>query len=73
MESTANINEDNTTGIFDLKNIKLKFNYLGVSKTENIQIYNNANLYNIFKDYIKIRNLTEIQNSVNKYNFYLIR
>ena len=73
MESTANINEDNTTGIFDLKNIKLKFNYLGVSKTENIQIYNNANLDNIFKDYIKIRNLTEIQNSVNKYNFYLIR
>ena len=73
MESTANINEDNTTGIFNLKNIKLKFNYLGVSKTENIQIYNNANLDNIFKDYIKIRNLTEIQNSVNKYNFYLIR
>jgi len=73
MESTANINEDNTTGIFDLKNIKLKINYLGVSKTENIQIYNNANLDNIFKDYIKIRNLTEIQNSPNKYNFYLIR
>ena len=73
MESTANINNTNTTGIFNEIPIKIRYISNGNTIMETLEVYGDSNLENIFSEYLAKKNITDIKNEKNERVFYLIR
>ena len=73
MESTANINNTNTTGIFSEISIKIRYKSNGITITENLGLYSDTNLDNAFNEFNAKKSITEIKNGQNERVFYLIR
>ena len=73
MESAANINEANTTGIFNELQIKIIYKLNCISITENLLLNIDSNLEKAFNDFRTRKNLKEAQNKQKECFFYLIR
>ena len=73
MESTANINNTNTTGIFSEIPIKIRYTSNGITITENLELYSDTILNNAFNELNAKKNISEIKNGQNERVFYLIR
>ena len=58
MESTANINNTNTTGIFSEISIKIRYKSNGITITENLGLYSDTNLDNAFNEFNAKKSIT---------------
>ena len=73
MESTANINDTNTTGIFNEIPVKIRYTINGISITDDLKLYSDANLENAFNNYKTSKNLTDAEIRQKENVFHLIR
>ena len=73
MESTANINNTNTSGIFNEIQIKLKYKSNGLTLIENMELNNELNLENAYNLYRTNHNITDAYDRQSEKVFYLIR
>jgi len=73
MESTANINDTNTTGIFNEIPVKIRYTINGISITDDLKLYSDANLENAFNNYKTSQNLTDAEIRQKENVFHLIR
>lgn len=73
MESTANINNTNTTGIFNEIPIKIRYKLNGTSITENLGLYNDLNLDAAFNEFQAKKKIPDINNTQKEKVFYLIK
>jgi len=60
MESTANINDTNTDGVFNKKNVKIRYILNGITLTENLELYDDSKLDQAFEDYKRQKNICKI-------------
>ena len=73
MESTANINNSNASGIFNEITIKIRYKSNGTFITENLVLYKVNNLENAFNEFKRKKNIFEINNEEEEKVFYLIK
>ncbi len=73
MESTANINNTNTTGIFNEIPVGVRYLSHGITITENLELYTDNNLENAFNDFRMKKNIIDTNNGQKERNFYLIK
>ena len=73
IESTANINNTNASGIFNEITIKIRYKSNGNIITENLELYKENNLENSFSEFKRKKNITDINNEQKDKVFYLIK
>ena len=73
MESTANINDTNTDGVFNKKNVKIRYILNGITLTENLELYDDSKLEQAFEDYKRQKNINDMQNQQRQTVFHLIK
>jgi flagellar basal body-associated protein FliL len=73
MESTANINDTNTDGVFNKKNVKIRYILNGITLTENLELYDDSKLEQAFEDYKRQKNINDMQNQRRQTVFHLIK
>ena len=73
MESTANINNTNTSGIFNEIQIKLKYKSNGLTLIENTEFNNELNLEKAYNLYRENHNINDANDKHSEKVFYLVR